>query len=381
MLSMMTGWMTVPIDGAPVEMDPPNAKYITVRKGTKTIDQHLLDVVPDLTKPLIAGAMGPQFRSLQLCGTAKSMANQGYTCLKVLSYSGNNMPLFGEGRSQNAFMNIFGSTMMPGADAMTLMRQAAQKRSVLDFVITDIQRMQAMVPAGQRGKLDAQLTSIRALEQRISAETPTTMITRPTLVNEPLTGNSNATEDEARHQSLLRNMFEIIRCALQSDLTRVVSMTIGDGNHPNRPLMFCPKPGFVLNGIHHDVSHSGKTADAIEAKGEASAVHLGAVADFLKSMAATPEGPAGETLLDHTLGHLFTECRDGDTHERRRVPTMLFGGKFLKLNTGQLMVVSPNRYTNDMSAAIFAAFGAPLPNGVYGDPMYGKGVLPGVFGP
>jgi len=43
--------------------------------------------------------------------------------------------------------------------------------------------------------------------------------------------------------------------------------------------------------------------------------------------------------------------------------------------------VSPNRYTNDLSAAIFAALGAPMPNGVYGDPMYGKGVLPGVFGP
>ena len=59
---------------------------------------------------------------------------------------------------------------------------------------------------------------------------------------------------------------------------------------------------------------------------------------------------------------------------------MLFGGKFLKLNSGQAMVVSPNRYTNDMMAAILQAFGAPLANGIYGDPMYGKGVLPGVFG-
>jgi len=378
---MGTGWMSVPIDNAPVEADPPNAKFITVRKGTKTIDQELMEKVADLTAPLIAGGMGPQFKSLQLCGTAKSMANQGFTCLKVLSYAGNGAPLFGEGRSQIAFNNIFGMAMMPGADPAVLMRQQAQKKSVLDFVITDIQRMQALVPVGQRPKLDAQLTSIRALEARITMEPPPPgMVVRPTLVNEPLTGTTGANADEARHQTLVRNMFDIMRCAFLSDLTRVISITLGDGNHPNRPLMWVPKPSFTNNADHHSVSHSGKLADAINAKGEASATHLGAVADFLKSMNATPEGPAGETLLDHVFGHVFTECRDGDTHERRRNPSMLFGGKFLKLNSGQFMVVSPNRYTNDMMAAILQAFGAPLPNGVYGDPMYGKGALPGIFG-
>src|SRR6185436_19580395 len=41
LLYMGTGWMPVPIAGAPPEPDPPNAKAITVPMGAKTIDQLL----------------------------------------------------------------------------------------------------------------------------------------------------------------------------------------------------------------------------------------------------------------------------------------------------------------------------------------------------
>ena len=93
-------------------------------------------------------------------------------------------------------------------------------------------------------------------------------------------------------------------------------------------------------------------------------------------MAKTPEG-AGN-MLDNVLGMYFTECRDGDSHERRRNPCMLFGGKFLNLNAGQFMVVNPNRYVNDIWASTLTAWGVPTT--IYGDPAYAKGVIPGLFG-
>jgi len=93
-------------------------------------------------------------------------------------------------------------------------------------------------------------------------------------------------------------------------------------------------------------------------------------------MSKTVEG-AGN-LLDNTLGMYFSECRDGDSHERRRNPCMLFGGKFLNLKTGQYMIVSPSRYVNDLWASVLTAWGVPMT--VYGDPMYGKGIIPGLFG-
>jgi len=382
-MGMGTGWMTVAIDGMPLasQFDPPNAKKITIPKGTKTFDQLLIDQVPALTAPLTGATMGPQYKSIQLCGTAKSMNGQGEACLKVLSYAGNNLPLWGEGRSDIAFKNIFGMAMMPGADPVVFARIAAQKKSVLDFVISDIQRMQAMVPVGQRPKLDAQLSSIRALEARISnVPPPAGTIVSPTIITEPITGgHAGANVDEIRHQTLCRNMMDIIRCAFLSDLTRVASITFGDGNMPLRPLQYVPAPSFTNTGDGHAVSHSGKLADAITAKGEVNAVYHGVVSDFIRKMVQTPEGT--ETLMDHTLGFCFSECNDGDVHSRPSNPTMLFGGKFFEA-LGQTMTrghinLAPARFTNDLMAAILTAWGSPTT--VFGDPVYGKGALPGVF--
>ncbi len=383
-MGMGTGWMTVAVDGFPIasQFDPPNAKKITVPKGTKTFDQLLLDKVPDLTNPLMAGLMPPQYKSIQLCGTAKSMQGQGEACLKVLSYAGNNQPLWGEGRSDVAFKNIFGSAMMPGVDPMVFQRIQAQKRSVLDFVISDIQRMQPMVPVGQRPKLDAQLTAIRALEARITDTPPATgKITPPVLKTEPTTGGHNGADaDETRHQALCRNMMDIIRCAFLSDLTRVASITFGDGNMPLRPLAYCPNPGFTNNGDGHGVSHSGTGADAVEAKGEVNAFYHGIISDFLRKMDQTMEGT--ETLLDHTLGLAFSECNRGDDHSRPANPTLLFGGKFFEA-LGHTMSrgyqnLATARYTNDLMAAILKAWGDTTTT-TFGDPQYFKGALPNIF--
>jgi hypothetical protein len=125
------------------------------------------------------------------------------------------------------------------------------------------------------------------------------------------------------------------------------------------------------------VSHGGSTGNDLEAKGEMSAFYVGLAADALKAMARTPEG-AG-TLLDNTLGMFFTESRWGASHERHRVPVLLFGGKFLKLNTGQFLVIKPEHYVNDIWASALTAWNVPTT--IYGDPQYATGIVPGLFGP
>jgi hypothetical protein len=84
-------------------------------------------------------------------------------------------------------------------------------------------------------------------------------------------------------------------------------------------------------------------------------------------------------MLDNVFGMLFTERLDGDTHSRDRNPLLLFGGKFLKLNTGQFLIVRPDHYVNDIWASALTAWG--VPTNIYGDPKYAMGVMPGLFGP
>ena len=125
-----------------------------------------------------------------------------------ISYSGKNQPMGPEGRSQTAFNNIFGAAMMPGVDTATFLRQQAQKRSILDFVQSDIKRMQALLPVSQRPKLEAHLQSIVDLEHRITDTPPVNTVIKPTLVPEP-TGVY-----EARVREVHANNLAIIRCAL-----------------------------------------------------------------------------------------------------------------------------------------------------------------------
>src|SRR6266540_7336797 len=63
---------------------------------------------------------------------------------------------------------------------------------------------------------------------------------------------------------------------------------------------------------------------------------------------------------------LYTRPHSSRGHQRRRVPLLLFGGKFLKLGTGQFVVVSPNRYVNDVCSSVLTAWG--VRTNVYGDP-------------
>jgi hypothetical protein len=381
LMYMGTGWLPVAIDGFPIDsqFDPPNAKKITVPKGTKTIDQLLVDKVPALTAPLVGGRYGPQYKSLQLAGTAKSMIGQGEACLKVLSYAGNNQPLWPEGRSQVAFNNIFGMPM--GMDPAAIARRQAQKKSMLDLVLRDLGRLRSMVPNSQYPKLDAHLSAIRELELRLAPpggpDGGIGGIVPPVLVPEPTTGHNGANADEARHGALIENMLEIIRCAFVSDLTRAASFTCADTNNPLRPIAFCPNPGFVFDASGWAVSRFGYLDDATEAKGEMAAFYARLVAQSLTRMSQTPEG--GGTLLDNVFGMYFTECRSGYDVARARNPLMLFGGKFLKLNAGQFQVVAPSVCTNDVWASVLTAWGVPTT--IFGDPQYARGVIPGLFGP
>jgi hypothetical protein len=375
MVFMMSGWVPVPTtDPVTPEGDMFNAKLITSK--TPSIDQQLLNVLPSVFRgpdPAVPGSKQTPFASIQLCGSPYSMLtnSNSYTCLKVISYADMNKPMGGEARSQTAFNNIFGTAMMPGVDPAVFARQQAQKRSILDFVQSDIQRLQPMVPSSQRVKLDAQLTSIRDLEMRITLTPPVVgQVHAPTLVDEPVGAY------EGRVNQVLANQLAIIRCAFQSDLTRVATFTAGHGNNADQVQGYFQPPSFAYKGDGHSCSHNGKSVDALLAKGEVSAMFLKGVAKFLADMDATTEGP--DTLLDNTFSLVFSECLDGDPHSPT-FPMMVAGAKWLKMVTGgKHLNISGDRYVNDFWVPALNALGAPTTT--WGDPQYFSAPLPGIFG-
>ena len=72
-------------------------------------------------------------------------------------------PLYPETQPLNVFTRLFGGGM-PSADVA---RYIAQKKSVLDFMRSDLARLRSLVPASETVKLDAQGEAIRQLESSI----------------------------------------------------------------------------------------------------------------------------------------------------------------------------------------------------------------------
>jgi hypothetical protein len=357
LIAMMSGKKFVPIPGTVDPKNDPNAKNIVA--ADKTIDQMLLASVP--------GLQGSALDSIQ--ATAYRSSSSGLPSFKVMSYGGSNLALFAESRPDVLFSSVFGSGMA-GLTPEQIARLSLQNKSVLDRINQDLARLQGLIPASQKPKLDAHLAGLQALQKTIdnAAASGGSVCEKPTLAALPPVP-SGITQDEAQHLVVAQNQLAIIQTAFQCDLTRVATFTFAHGNSDLRFHQIDPatvKDG----GGHHGISHI--PADTTD-QGRIDQIYCEQFSAFLQKMKTVKEG-AG-TLLDNTLVVFLNECAIGNTHSIENMPVLMFGGKSLGLQTGQHLNFG-GRYMNDIWAAVAGAFGAPAS---FGDPAFGKGPVSGLF--
>jgi hypothetical protein len=376
LIGQVTGQLAVqPPNASAEDRNDANSKSITA--ASPSFDQFVLQRGIVGVQPPLGGA-----RSIHLSGNTRSGPGQHFACLAAISYAGPSQPKFGEPRPMKNFVNILGNAMLgPGGpiDPAVLQRYLKQKKSVLDFVRTDLARLRSQIPSSQSVKLDSHLEGLRLLEAKISSTPPpvTAGCSRPVLAPEPATVLTGREKDEAIHASVAANNLAIIRAAFACDLTRVATFTFADGNNDLHPKSFVPSPSFGIDGNHHDgVSHGGKqNRDAQVAKKETDIFYGSLTARALLDMDKVGEGPSGQTLLDNTLSFYFSECSYGDDHEMIDMCSLFFGGKFLRLNVGSYLNYAPKIYQNDLWTSILNAWGHPIER--FGDPTYCKGAGPG----
>ena len=373
LINQITGRLPVQSASASAQ-DRMDGDSKTITAASPSFDNFVLGAgIPGVQPP--AGAA----KSIHLSGNTRSGPGQHFACLASISYAGPSQPKFGEPRPMKNFTNILGGAMLGGpgvaVDPAVIERQLNQRRSVLDFVRGDLGRLKSQIPAGQNVKLDAHLEGIRLLESKITRTAPpmTAGCSRPTLAPEPATGRTGRERDEAIHASVASNNLAIIRAAFQCDLTRVATFTFADGNNDLHPRNYVPNPTFRITGNHHDgVSHGGKqNRDSQIAKKETDIFYGDLTARALLDMDKVPEGAAGQTLLDNTLTYYFSECSYGDEHEMIDLCSLVFGGKFLKLNVGNYLNYAPKISSNDVWTSLLNGWGHEIQQ--FGDPKFCKG--------
>ncbi|MEO2008794.1 MAG: DUF1552 domain-containing protein [Pirellulaceae bacterium] len=254
-----------------------------------------------------------RFASLQLGSSDGSASGHGPGL--SLAWDGRGKPVAGLDDPVQVFHKLFS-----GDDLPLEQRQAAiaEKRSVLDAVLTEARRVQRGLTSTDKDKLGEYFQGIRDIETRLSKDETWLEIPKAkTPIDEPEPGLKGREEIEV--------MYDLIVAALQTDSTRVMTYRM-----PGLSLL--RSMNITLSA--HNVSHysPGGRMQASQARDK---VHSELLAGLIDKLKATKEAD-GSSLFDHVA--LAFGSNISSIHYLTNCPTVLTGGG-ANLKLGQHMVL------------------------------------------
>ena len=277
----------------------------------KTIDQYA------------AAALGREtpLASLQLALEPNFMTGNcegGYSCayINTLSWRTATLPLPMETNPRAVFERLFGEP--GGADARRAQRRV--DRSILDGVSEDLARLRAELAPGDRRIVSEYLDAVRDVEHRIQ-QTERRAAEEPEIEEQAPLGIPPVFED---HANL---MFDLLLLAYRADVTRVATFQIA------RELSHRAYAELGVPEAHHDISHHGNQAEAVEKNTRINVFHMQLFARFVERLHQTPDGDG--SLLDHVVVLYGAAFGDGNLHVPHNLPVALLGSGCGRLRAGR----------------------------------------------
>ena len=191
-----------------------------------------------------------------------------------------------------------------------------QGRSLLDFVSDRAQRMQRSLAEGDRQRVEEYFTAVRGLERQFQESAAWEQHPKPkSAVPEPQDINL---KDDTLLLDKIQQMYDVLRIALESDSTRLISVFV---NFTTPPLK--------LAGVTqdtHNLTHHGGSAVALTELENIERAGLTKLNSLLDGLKAAHEN--GSSLLDRTMVLYGTCMGDANTHSNVNLPVLLAGGGF-----------------------------------------------------
>ena len=240
-------------------------------------------------------------------GANTGICGWGYSCAysNSISWASPTKPLPHEINPQVVFEKLYGDGSTP--EERIARKQASG--SILDAVTRKVNRLEKMLPASDRARLNDYLDAVRELERRlqiaakVSAEVPNTDI--------PFGVPESFDEHIKLH-------FDLQALAFQGDITRVSSLMYA------RDVSLRSYPESGVKTANHPSSHHGEDPKRREEWAKINQYHMKCFAYFLKKLQATPDGDG--TLLDHTLVAWGSNMGNANQHSHVNVGYLLVGG-------------------------------------------------------
>ena len=184
----------------------------------------------------------------------------GYPCAYQynISWASETLPLSPEPNPRAVFEKLFGAGT--GAEREANLRQRLERRkSVLDFVMADVKRMNRELGRNDQQKVQEYLDGVRKMEQQIEKaerfKLPEPEIDSPRGI-------------PASHEEHVDLMYDLMALAFQTDSTRVISYCVAPEGS-NRPFPDLD----IAEGHHFLTHHSGNKEKNSESRQNRTLVH------------------------------------------------------------------------------------------------------------
>ncbi|MFT5470747.1 MAG: hypothetical protein ACI8UO_005878 [Verrucomicrobiales bacterium] len=197
----------------------------------------------------------------------------------------------------------------------TALRRLQEDRSLLDSLRERAKRLERSVGAADRDRLDQYFTSVRDLERRLGKSTDWVDRPKPEVTAE-------APEEIKEPHDLAKNervMLDLVRLALETDSTRLVTVCLNTGTLTPRQI-----PG--VKTMCHELTHHGNREDRLTELRLIEEAQFSALGEFLSGLSGAQE--QGASLLDHTAVLYGTNMGSANSHANDNLPVLLAGGGF-----------------------------------------------------
>jgi len=190
-----------------------------------------------------------------------------------------------------------------------------EDRSLLDGLRDQAKRLESSLNAADRERFDQYTTAVRDLERRLAKADAWIDIPKPKVTTKPPEDLRDSTQ-LVTHQRLL---YDLIRLALETDSTRVVTLCVSLAAVTARQI-----PGVTNNT--HELTHHGNRPEKIAELRLIESSLFQTFGDLLAGLRTAKE--QGVPLLDRTCLLFGTNMGSANAHSTDNLPALIAGGGF-----------------------------------------------------
>lgn len=268
-------------------------------------------------RPGLAGFRNTISLDQQIAAHLGGATRLPYLCLSngngSLSWTASGVNIPAESSAAKVFQTLFvdGSA----AEIASQIRDLQRGQSILDAVRGDAKTLGRKLGAKDNLKLDEYYASIRDLEIRIGQSQQWTQRPKPQVDYKP----PNDVADKQDIIAKQRLMYDMMRLALQTDSTRVITLSLGGMNAVPSNI-----PGVKTDW--HNLSHHGKDEEKIAELRLIEEAEFEAFSGFLSELKSV--GESGTTLLNQTAVLFGSNLGNASAHDWHNLPIILAGGGY-----------------------------------------------------